>query len=413
LREIKIIVPLEKAQIVETVLNEGGIEFSKIQDTNSEIILIGAPPDKVELILGMLSKIGLGTSFGRIHVSSLDIVFPTKDMVEGARDRISTQELLIDVIHPSRITTNFIIFAILSSILAALGLIVGNAVIIIASMLISPFLGPIIGITLGSILFDRKLVKNGIIALLFGLGVGVLAGILFTITDPNFSINPEIALRSTPTIAELGLAIISGLALSISTTSKEAAALVGVAIAAALVPPIANIGIGIGSFNFEIAFGSTILLLINIIAIIIVSMVTFWVQGIRPKESVRREKMAVKKIRSRFGALAVALIVASIPLLISTISIYQRSSIEGAANNITNQIFLQDYPNAILISVQSSYYPIDPFIDNQSIRIIIIASVENEAYLSTVSQEIADAVYLETLITTIVSLQIAKTSISS
>jgi len=412
LREIKIILPIEKGQIVETVLTETGVEFSKVTDSESEIILIAATTDRVEEILSNLAKIGLGISFGRIHVSTLEVVIPSKE-IDKKEARISIQELLSGIIQPSKITKNFVIFAVLSGILAALGLLADNAVIVIASMLISPLMGPMFGISLGTILFDKKLVKNGAIALIFGFLVPIIAGTLLTIIDPNFTLNPSITSRSTPTIAELGLAIISGVAFSLSFVSKEASALVGVAIAAALVPPAANIGIGIGALNLEIAAGSALLLCINIVAMLFFGMLTLWLQGIRPKESFRREKMAEKKVRTRFAVLIIALVVFSIPLAYSSWEVYTRDVIEKRANAVATSVVNSNYPAAYVVSIESDYYFSDPIIHAPSIRVNLIVATPNATYVANLGKEIADDVYFDTAITTLVSLQISILSVSS
>ncbi|MHA1754119.1 MAG: TIGR00341 family protein [Candidatus Odinarchaeia archaeon] len=411
MREVEVFVPSDKAQIVETVLTEAGIEYSKIEGETNINLVIATTTEEVEHIINELSKIGVGKSFGRIHVSSLEVVLPAKKLTEEVAQRISTQELLSSIVQPAQLTQNFIVYAVLSAILAALGLIGDNVVIIIASMLISPLMGPIMGISLGIVMFDRRLIKNGVIAGIIGFFVSIGAGVVFAVATPYFTLTPEIMLRSSPTVEELGLAVISGLALSISTVSKETSILVGVAIAAALVPPAANIGIGLGSFNFDIALGSTLLLGINIISILIVSVLTLWLKGIKPKESVRREKMAVKKIRSRLGVLIIAFIVFSIPLVYSSLNIYQRSSLQNQANQITTQIF-RNYPDAILLDVESTYYTIDPYFNNQTIRIFIIALSQNETYLINVPKIIADQVYAQTGIFTVVSLQIEHMSFS-
>ncbi|MHA1410949.1 MAG: TIGR00341 family protein [Candidatus Odinarchaeia archaeon] len=412
MREIKIILPIEKGQIVETVLTETGVEFSKVTDSESEIILIAATTDRVEEILSNLAKIGLGISFGRIHVSTLEVVIPSKE-IDKKEARISIQELLSGIIQPSKITKNFVIFAVLSGILAALGLLADNAVIVIASMLISPLMGPMFGISLGTILFDKKLVKNGAIALIFGFLVPIIAGTLLTIIDPNFTLNPSITSRSTPTIAELGLAIISGVAFSLSFVSKEASALVGVAIAAALVPPAANIGIGIGALNLEIAAGSALLLCINIVAMLFFGMLTLWLQGIRPKESFRREKMAEKKVRTRFAVLIIALVVFSIPLAYSSWEVYTRDVIEKRANAVATSVVNSNYPAAYVVSIESDYYFSDPIIHAPSIRVNLIVATPNATYVANLGKEIADDVYFDTAITTLVSLQISILSVSS
>ncbi len=406
MREVEVIIPTDKIDIVESVLKEADIGFSKIEGKENTNLIIATFPENVEFIINELSKLGVGVAFGRIHVSSIDVVLPAPKPSEKTETRISTQELLSSVIQPSKPTRNYILFVVLSSVLATLGLIGNNAVVLIASMLIAPFLGPVLGISLGIVLLDKKLIKNGLTAIIVGFIISIIAGISFTVTNPNFTITQEIMLRVTPTIAELGLAVISGIALSVSIMSREISVIVGVAIAAALVPPAANIGIGFGSLNVEIITGSALLLLINVISILTIGSIIFWLKGIRPKESIRREKIAKRLVKRRVAALIIAFIAFATPLVYSSINVYQRASVEGRANTIAVNILENDYPDAFLISVSSQYYTTDPLTHNPCIRLSLTVSTENPMYVASVPATVAAAVFSELGIETIVNLAV-------
>lgn len=168
--------------------------------------------------------------------------------------------------------------------IAALGLLLNSPAVIIGAMLVAPLMAAIVGLGLGMIQADGKLLGLAASATLRGMLLAIGMGLLVGLILPDLEPTNEILSRTAPTLFDLGVALISGLAGAYAICRKEmSASLPGVAIAAALVPPLATVGIGISWLNRDIAQGALILFLTNLVAISAASALVFFLLGFRPK----------------------------------------------------------------------------------------------------------------------------------
>ena len=154
-------------------------------------------------------------------------------------------------------------------IIASVGLNVNSIPVIIGAMLISPLMGPIIGLGLGLGTNDRELVLFSIKNLLVMVGISLLAATLYFILTPLEIDNPtELLARTRPTIYDVFIALFGGLAGVLETSRKEkGTVMAGVAIATALMPPLCTVGYGIANLSLQYTLGALFLFSINCIFI--------------------------------------------------------------------------------------------------------------------------------------------------
>ncbi len=154
-------------------------------------------------------------------------------------------------------------------IIASVGLNVNSIPVIIGAMLISPLMGPIIGLGLGLGTNDRELVLFSIKNLMVMVGVSLLAATLYFILTPLEIDNPtELLARTRPTIYDVFIALFGGLAGVLETARKEkGTVMAGVAIATALMPPLCTVGYGIANMSLQYTLGALFLFSINCIFI--------------------------------------------------------------------------------------------------------------------------------------------------
>ena len=154
-------------------------------------------------------------------------------------------------------------------IIASVGLNVNSIPVIIGAMLISPLMGPIIGLGLGLGTNDRELVLFSIKNLLVMVGISLLAATLYFILTPLEIDNPtELLARTRPTIYDVFIALFGGLAGVLETARKEkGTVMAGVAIATALMPPLCTVGYGIANLSLQYTLGALFLFSINCIFI--------------------------------------------------------------------------------------------------------------------------------------------------
>ena len=177
---------------------------------------------------------------------------------------------------------------VFSAGIATFGLIQDSPAVIIGAMLISPLMGPIMATGLGLALGDFYLAFKAISNLLASIAVSVALSAAIVWLLPFHSATGEILSRTDPTLLDLGIAIFCGLAGSVGVGRAGAsglAALPGVAIAVALMPPLCSVGFGLGSgLNTRIIGGAGLLFLTNLVAIISSAFAVFLLIGMNAKE---------------------------------------------------------------------------------------------------------------------------------
>jgi uncharacterized hydrophobic protein (TIGR00271 family) len=161
----------------------------------------------------------------------------------------------------------YMFMVLMSAGIAVLGLLQSSPAVVIGAMLISPLMGPIIGLGFALAVFEWREVRISLTALALGsvLGIGISA--LIVLASPLQGVTPEILARTRPNLFDLLIAIFSALAGTYATIRGQGATVVGVAIATALMPPLAVVGYGLATLNFAIFGGALALYFTNFIAI--------------------------------------------------------------------------------------------------------------------------------------------------
>ncbi len=204
----------------------------------------------------------------------------TAEAEEAAR--ISREELYADASDSTRLTRVYQVMVVLASVVAALGLLRDDIAVVIGAMVIAPLLGPNVALALATTLGDGDLAWRALIVNAAGLGIALAVSVGLGIgleVDPTV---PAIASRTQVDLTDIGLALASGSAGALAFTSGLAAAVVGVMVAVALLPPLVVGGLLLGSGQLGLGLGAALLLLTNIICVNLAGVTTFLAQGIRP-----------------------------------------------------------------------------------------------------------------------------------
>ncbi len=209
--------------------------------------------------------------------------------------------------------TDYFVMMGLAAMIATYGLLQGSAAVIIGAMLVAPLFTPILAISLAVVRGDVRLLWIAFESALKGIALAIGLVVLLTALSPLRSITHEITARINPNLFDLAVALVSGVAGAYAIAREDVAtALPGVAIAAALVPPLGVIGIGIAMWDANIAGGASLLFITNLIAIAFAGAITLLLLGFRPTPG------AEQKARLRVGLITslVMLIAIMIPLAI-------------------------------------------------------------------------------------------------
>jgi uncharacterized hydrophobic protein (TIGR00271 family) len=180
----------------------------------------------------------------------------------------------------ARLNSIYLVLMVLSTMLATIGLYLNSASVIIGAMLLAPLMAPIVSLSMGILRGNIELFKDSIGKIVLGILIALISSALITFLFPHKPITDEMLARINPTLLDLAVAIISGIAAAYSKSFKEIIqSLAGVAIAVALVPPLAVAGIGIGRWDFQFFYQAFLLFSTNLVGIIISATFTFRILG--------------------------------------------------------------------------------------------------------------------------------------
>lgn len=197
-------------------------------------------------------------------------------------NRLSRHEIYANISDMAKLSNIFVVMVILSAIVAAIGVSNNNVAVIIGAMVIAPFLGPNMALslatTLGDIDLAKESIKSNYTGILIAFLLSVVLGLIFTV-NPTI---PEIALRAKTNLGSITLAFASGIAGALAFTAGFSTTLIGVMVAVALLPPLVTCGLLFGSGDFALALGAFLLFFINLVCVNLAGVVTFKLQKIQP-----------------------------------------------------------------------------------------------------------------------------------
>jgi uncharacterized hydrophobic protein (TIGR00271 family) len=215
--------------------------------------------------------------------------------------------ILASVARDARLNQKFLLLITLSAAIATLGMLQGSAAVVIGAMLVSPLLGPIMGIGFGLATLESNLIKRALVTLAAGMAVAVIVAVLIIWLSPIRDVTPELRARTQPTLLDLGVAVVGGIAGVYAIMRKLSGVMVGVAIATALVPPLSTIGFGLATGRFDFALGSALLFLTNTLAIAFAATIVARVNRFGPSLTAQHTLMQVAGIVLTLGILSIPL----------------------------------------------------------------------------------------------------------
>ena len=251
------------------------------------------------------------------------------------------QQVIADITQSASSSFDFFLLVVLSCSIATLGLITNSPAVIIGAMLVAPLMSPIIGIGLASITGDGGLARNSAIALFRGGGLAILLSSLMTLVNARLpfvvlqELPAEVLARTHPSPIDLVIALAGGLAAAYALTRPNiSAALPGVAIATALMPPLCTIGIGLALARWDVAGGATLLFITNAITIAFAAALVFFLRGFAPETHLVNHQPPRTLVVS-----AVITLILLVPLTYYSVQFFQQANENRLINEVvTTQV---------------------------------------------------------------------------
>ncbi len=321
MRLIEAAIPSGRHDEILAALDEQEYDYVTVPESSreeySELLMLPVETNEVEEVLDILKKYDVEKD-AYVVVTELSTIVseeyeggedPGEDDEGSGDERISRDELKAKAEDLSRSTTNYVLFTVISAVVATAGLMMDSAAIVVGSMVIAPLIGPTLASSVATVVNDDDLFREGMKSQWLGVAVAIASSIAFAFLV-RFTIAPDVDLmmiqqvaeRSHPGLLVLAVALGAGVAGALSLTSGMSAALVGVMIAVALIPPAAAVGLGVAYGNRPLAIGAGVLVFLNVLCINLAALVTLWAKGYRP-EHWYEERIAKQITVQRVGAL--------------------------------------------------------------------------------------------------------------
>ncbi|AFZ73458.1 TIGR00341 family protein [Natronobacterium gregoryi] len=330
MRLVQLTVPTGKRETVLETLEDRGIDYVVTDEESKReytaVVYFPLPSPAVEPVLDELQETGIDEDAYTVVVDAETVVSrrfaSLREEYENGdveSDRISRQELQSEAESLTPTFSVYAIMTIISAVVATAGLLLDSPAVVVGSMVIAPLIGPALGLSVGSVIDDEELFQESLRYQILGIVLAVAAAAVFAwlvrvtnIVPPGLDISAvdEIAERLAPDLLSLAIALGAGVAGIISIATGTAVALVGVMIAAALIPPAAAAGIAIAWGQPSAAIGSTALVLVNVLSVNLAGLLTLWYVGYRPENLFSLGETEQRVRRRVFGLAAIVFVFA-------------------------------------------------------------------------------------------------------
>ncbi|MCA8923507.1 MAG: DUF389 domain-containing protein [Planctomycetes bacterium] len=207
---------------------------------------------------------------------------------------------------------DFMVLISLSTAIACLGLLQDSTAVVIGAMLVAPLMTPMIGsgfaLVQGNLVLMRRAALTIVMGFLIALAIGTGFGLVYFYVAPDIGLTSEILARGRPNLLDLVVAFLSGLAAAYALARPNLmGAMAGVAIAAALVPPIGSAGLSFAAGEYANGRGAAFLFGVNLLAIVFGAAVAFGMLGIRAQRNQASALTRWGRIALLFGTALVAI----------------------------------------------------------------------------------------------------------
>lgn len=389
MRLIQVFVPSDDHDAVREALSEMEVEFIFNDADNRQdgsLANVPVPTGAVDEILDRLYDAGLDedtytvvTDVDQAKVPNVDEL--TDRYVGGPKGKRGSSNTEIreraEDLTPD--TATYISFAIASAVVAVAGLLLDSAIVVVGAMVIAPFAGSTLSMSVGAVISDRKMVIDSATSQIVGLVVAYVGAVAMSLFLQRSGFVPatlevgsigQVSAFAVPSLLTLVIAIAAGFAGALAIATDLPVSLAGVAVAAAIVPAAAVAGIGTAWGQQLVVAGSVVLLLMNIVFLNITAYLTLVALGYRSSviQSVRENRT----VSLRSGAYALVALLFLVAVAVTGFGTYQHLVFEQQANGEVQNVLSDDeYSNLELEGVKSEYNDASVFSDDITLTVTV------------------------------------------
>lgn len=341
MKELQVDVPSENKEEVEEVLREyaDDLSSSEVEKDERDFVEFNLTVDSDD-IDGLTEAV---KSVKEIKNGDLSIkVLKQESLIKkGQKTKGSSSSLSKEEIYSKaqefqgfdRIQWSLVA---ISAAIAAYGLVFNNVIVVIGAMILAPLLSPLVSSSISLVVGDRAMMKESMFSSLKAFIMVVAVSFLVLLPIPVSS-NELISMVVDPGMVTILLSVLVGSAAALTFAAGVRDQIAGVAVAIALVPPLASIGIGLKMANMSIVLGAAAISTVNILSVIISGFVTFYLIGLRPS-SYYSQKQA-EGMRKILGVTALALVVVAAGITYVSYESYQEYTFEQQLESEADELF--------------------------------------------------------------------------
>lgn len=419
MRLVRTLVPADSVAAVEEVLDGYDIDHVVVREGSDDadriLVEFPVPTEAVESVLESIrdaagterdagdtyTVVTAAESVFAPHVDELEERFVTGDEED---DSIPTEEVRSTALDLTPSPTTYYAMTALSAVVATAGLLLDSPAIVVGSMVIAPLVGSALTASVGTVLDERPMLKAGLTTQVLGLALAVGVAAAFSLALKSAAFLPptldvtttrQIASRVSPGLLSVVVGVCAGAAGAVGLATGVSVALVGVMVAAALVPAAAAVGIGIAWGLPSVAFGALLLLVLNVIAIHLAAAGVLWGFGYRPTDwtAGKDDRVTPSKVVS---VVAVAVVLAAVFVGTAAVAADQ-VAFERQANGVVADVLDRpEYSRLELVSVDTSLPVPGPVSAGQDRTVSVVVAGPADADYPDVARTIAAGIDRET-----------------
>jgi uncharacterized hydrophobic protein (TIGR00341 family) len=383
MRVVRVLVPDDRLSSVRDRLDAEDVDhlvLAQGEDSDRSLVEFPIPTEGVDFALSELRDVGVedeyvvvlgAESVESTHYDDLERRF-VEEQAEG--DAIATEEIRAKAVGMTPNARTYYAMTLLSALVATVGLLLDSPAIVVGSMVIAPQVGSAMTASVGAAIGNRDLLRSGLASQTLGLGLAIVVATAFGVglktaafVPPSLNVDTvtQIASRISPGFLSVTVGLCAGAAGAFGLATAVPVSLVGVMIAAALIPAAAATGIGLAWGYPLVAVGAFVLLVANALAVNVAALATFASLGYRPDGGVRGFLRSDPVVA---GA-AVAMVLALAVLGAATA---QHVAVENAVNDEVADVLDRDrYDDLGLVSVRVGFTPTTALADAHPVTVVV------------------------------------------
>ncbi|WP_323677137.1 TIGR00341 family protein [Halorubellus sp. PRR65] len=406
MRVVRVLVPDDRLSTVRDRLDDEGVDhlvLAQNEAADRSLVEFPIPAEGVDFVLDELRDAGVDDEYvvvlgaetvATTHYDDLERRF-VAEQEEG--DAIATEEIRSKAVGMTPNARTYYAMTLLSAVVATAGLLLDSPAIVVGSMVIAPQVGSAMAASVGAAVGDRRLLLAGLRSQVLGLALAICAATAFGLglktaafVPPSLNVDTvtQIASRISPGFLSIAVGLCAGAAGAFGLATAVPVSLVGVMIAAALIPAAAATGIGVAWGFPLVAVGAFVLLAANAVAINLAALGTFAFLGYRP-EGGARDLLASDPV---VPAVLVVLVVAFAVLGGATA---RHATVENAVNDAVGEVLDREpYEPLGLVSVRVGFSPATELTGEQPVTVVVSrpADVPYPALADAIRRAVADSV---------------------